>query len=911
MNFGMLFDYLWDIVHDSEQCRVFQDICTEKGIPTLYSKTIYNIKKMFAHICSECVVAVYHEMKGEGKLTGATREERTQFFCETYLSDKHFAQFFLNKYPIIKDAITITAHDYINLCTNIVIGYYGNADAIEDAFGHNLGQVNEIALPAGDLHNGKAVSIVTFDAGKLVYKPRDLKTDRIFENVVSLIAGNIPTMPTFCFPKGLEQENYSWQEFMEHAPCANMEQVHRFYYRAGIYLAVFYLFSSCDMHYDNMISHGEYPIFFDVETLVTGKLGVDSLNAKEVSNSVLSTNMIPISLDSPALDVNMSALFTGKHQSKKVTQYTIEADNDLDWAFVKRYITIEGSNNKVLCCDHEVLASDVEGDLIAGFSDAMHVVVEQKKLIMDLVMSIDSNTKVRQVIRPTQVYARFISACRNPAYATDYSKTESILDILFQKFTPGNFGYLRVEREVADLKRGYIPSFYTKYGSTDLFSYSDNQIVCANYFHCTPRDVVLKKIKELDQNLIEYQTRLISMSLLMTCDVRELHGRTIYSSKTDKRSCLQLDENSITALLKEYADYISKNIIFYANNQCTMALPVIKENSFSIHSIDFGLYDSGGIIWLLALCGYYYDSSLDKYVTGFLNALISKYTTAKQMNSQPINYSLGNGMSGFLYVVFNVARLHNDQYLYGFCRTLVQDIFCFYADLPITWELFDYLGGLPGCIYLLCKLHLADSSIVPKEALENLGDRFLSRVLSADITSLEFGYAHGRVGLAVALAGMYEVTKNSNYLDGIKNVFPTNCDDVDSISWCRGQAGWLLASHLIAAHTGDIQYSSHAYRFGEEHMEQLLTCDNACLCHGVWGSVDVLNTLGLRAKLRDLTPLKVNFDSLVDLKFIESSKYCYEPFMTGISGVAYSLLRLIREVPSLLSLDIFTLDDSL
>ena len=31
----------------------------------------------------------------------------------------------------------------------------------------------------------------------------------------------------------------------------NTKQVHNFYYRAGIYLATFYVFSSCDMHYDN------------------------------------------------------------------------------------------------------------------------------------------------------------------------------------------------------------------------------------------------------------------------------------------------------------------------------------------------------------------------------------------------------------------------------------------------------------------------------------------------------------------------------------------------------------------------------------------------------------------------------------------------------------------------------------
>ena len=82
-------------------------------------------------------------------------------------------------------------------------------------------------------------------------------------------------------------------------------------------MATFYVFSSCDMHYDNMISCGEYPFFFDVETLVTGRMDNDMILPKSINNSILSTNVLPISVDSVALDINMSALFTGRHQSKR------------------------------------------------------------------------------------------------------------------------------------------------------------------------------------------------------------------------------------------------------------------------------------------------------------------------------------------------------------------------------------------------------------------------------------------------------------------------------------------------------------------------------------------------------------------------------------------------------------------
>ena len=43
---------------------------------------------------------------------------------------------------------------------------------------------------------------------------------------------------------------------------------------------------------------------------------------------------------------------------------------------------------------------------------------------------------------------------------TSIKKYNSIFDILLSKFTFGKHGFLRVEKEVSDLKKGNIPLFY-------------------------------------------------------------------------------------------------------------------------------------------------------------------------------------------------------------------------------------------------------------------------------------------------------------------------------------------------------------------------------------------------------------------------------------------------------------------
>lgn len=235
---------------------------------------------------------------------------------------------------------------------------------------------------------------------------------------------------------------------------------------------------------------------------------------------------------------------------------------------------------------------------------------------------------------------------------------------------------------------------------------------------------------------------------------------------------------------------------------------------------------------------------------------------------------------------------------------LIDDIIKRHSTLPKTSELFDFLGGVPGSIYVLCKIFLADNKFISRDELVELCNRFMLCIQNVDVTTLETGFAHGRIGLSVALAGMYEVTKEKGYIELIKKIFPASWDSLESTGWCRGKTGWILASHLISMHTHNV---IDFCKDGPNSVEykKLLLCDNASLCHGFWGTIDVMNTLGYSDMLKQEELRTLQFETLSEVRFLESSKYCYESFMAGASGVAYALLHLIRDVPSVLSFDIF------
>lgn len=899
MEFGVFFDNLWELLKNDGQYYRLQMLCEQKGNKVIIGSVVRNLKMLYKQISTECVISSYHELRRSGGLDGKDRETRVHTFSTKYLNNTQYAQDFLDKYPVIGDTLQRTTYDYIRLCSEIIERYYHDITNIETAFGVNYGDIVEIALPSGDLHNGKAVTIVNLEKGKLVYKPRDLSTDRILESFVSYVASCIPSPPSFYFLKGYQGDGYSWQEYAKAIPCSNIDEVHRFFYRAGVYLAIFYLFSSNDMHYDNMICFGEHPIFFDVETLITAKLEYGTVNLRTVTNSVLATNVLPISVVSAAADVNMSALFTGKHQSKKVTQYLIEPDDELDWVFSKKFLTIEGKKNRVICQGKEIPAAFVESDIISGFSQAMSVVINNKKEVSHMIEMIDGNTKIRQVIRPTQVYGQFISAYRNPLYATDLRNIDRILDILFRKFAPGSHGYLRVEREVDDLSQGYIPSFYTRVNDRNLFSSMDDKIICHDYFLYCPRDIVLNKLLHLDQSMIDYQVRLISMSLLLTHDIQDIHSTDVDGGSVD----LLGGSYSALEIIKEYVEYIKQNIVSFDNGQYTLVLPAIRDEGFFIHGLDFGVYDSGGIILLLAMYAHHFDESFKDTVKGLINSLVSKYHIGRNAQPNTLNYSLSNGITGFWYVVYNVSKLWQDQSLHSLCMTMAEDVLNHYLS-DIDDNTFDFLGGVPGALYLLCKMCLCESTNVNCDAVKQLGYQLNEKIMSLDCSSLEYGFAHGRTGLAVALSGLFQITGDATIIDAIHRLMPASIDTLSMESWCRGKAGWLLACKLIAENTGESAFIERAHLDNFEELFNLCNQDNACLCHGYWGNVDILNSLGFLDFLKDKIPTEGGLRSILDMHFINGSRYHYEPFMGGGAGVAYALLRFIAKAPSILSFEI-------
>ena len=81
---------------------------------------------------------------------------------------------------------------------------------------------------------------------------------------------------------------------------------------------------------------------------------------------------------------------------------------------------------------------------------------------------------------------------------------------------------------------------------------------------------------------------------------------------------------------------------------------------------------------------------------------------------------------------------------------------------------------------------------------------------------------------------------------------------------------------------------------------------NLCLCHGIYGNVDIFRKIDLIKQNMPLQriSLKKIFNDFDNLKWLKIDMK-FDSFMLGTPGVIYSLLSLYENYPSILALDIY------
>ncbi|MBL4605024.1 MAG: type 2 lantipeptide synthetase LanM, partial [Flavobacteriaceae bacterium] len=374
----------------------------------------------------------------------------------------------------------------------------------------------------GDFHSGTCTAIVELSNNKkIVYKPTDGKVTEAYYQLLDWI-NNHYSLGNYRF-KILNREKYQWLEFVEYDSCQTTEDLETYYKRAGFIIGLVYLLNGCDYHYENIIANGSSPVLIDHETIIQPKISEKyrlffRQFIESSRPSVLDSFLLPNKNTASLLPKGMCGLGYHKQtQFQGIEKVGVNRFSD-DWKMSTHFVTQNlFKNNIPLFKGKKVYPKEYLKELLSGFEFCYRLLTKEKTFLLssNSPLKAFNNTKVRFIWRPTSVYARIFNRMKLPENLKNTDSYEKqIKDYLFVAFkkVPKNSSLnLILKSEINQMLKGDIPYFEANTSSRDLHTEFG---VIENFFDLSCIGNLKSKLKELSQEDLEFQKKLIAESIL-------------------------------------------------------------------------------------------------------------------------------------------------------------------------------------------------------------------------------------------------------------------------------------------------------------------------------------------------------------------------------------------------------------
>lgn len=137
---------------------------------------------------------------------------------------------------------------------------------------------------------------------KVYYKPKDLRADILFSEFLNRMKTSGFHLELL-LPHTLEKNGYGWSNEVPIRECDDESDVSLYYQRFGAWLAIFHVLAASDMHMENFIANGAFPVPVDFEMLLQSPrqrpvltspaTEAEWLATQYLEHSVQSTGMLP------------------------------------------------------------------------------------------------------------------------------------------------------------------------------------------------------------------------------------------------------------------------------------------------------------------------------------------------------------------------------------------------------------------------------------------------------------------------------------------------------------------------------------------------------------------------------------------------------------------------------------------
>ncbi len=428
---------------------------------------------------------IQHNSLDASLLTGSKSRHIYNEFLSLYEGKGLLSLF--SEYGVLARLLVLRVEQWIEACKEFLQRFKEDRQEIEQyfQFGNSpLGPIMQIRAGCSDPHNnGRSVLILGFSNGrKLVYKPRSLDIDRAFFHLLAWI--NVRGLsPQLKGLRILSRATHGWMEYTEHLPCKTQEEVQRYYQRAGQLVGLLYVLQASDMHYENMIASGEYPIPIDLETIVTplyySMSQDDSVPGSRIRNTidyaVSQSTLLPMKFPIKGKSLDLS--FLGCVAEFDAPSEALRWKNINTDAMIQVYepVKLEAQKNSVVFDGSVVKPSDYIEDIVTGFRTIYDLLTTCRDDLLAPWGPLASfiGCPIRYLFRSTFIYEKLLTRLTHPHFLRTSVDRWIEMQIFKKPLLKKNTDLpLRaiVEAEVSALEQLDIPRFVALPESNDLFT---------------------------------------------------------------------------------------------------------------------------------------------------------------------------------------------------------------------------------------------------------------------------------------------------------------------------------------------------------------------------------------------------------------------------------------------------------
>lgn len=788
-----------------------------------------------------CLIADMHEKKDAGQLNGHSSAEEYDDYVSKYLLNERECREFLKKYPIMTELLIRKIRDYINYVDEILQHFYQDRETISKEFHieQNTMEITKISFNQDEEHfPGRMVAQVSLKGGEIIYyKPHSL-----------LLAEQYQKIENWLWEKmGLEKsrhlvasrDDYGWEQDVTEAECKCTKEIKEYYYRCGAECCLTYVLGMTDIHMDNVIAHGKYSVIIDTEFMFDRRIevGTQGKNLQQnLMDTVMHTGFVPNGMGT--MHVNVSVLNTCDEQRLSVKMPMVINKGTSEMNISYHYPKLSHKKNMPIYEGKYISFENYMNEFISGFRRAYDCIKADPEVLVGMCQPIMKKS-VRYLFRNTQEYYMYITSFNFPELMRNQAKRQLSLWHMNRGLHCNETYRVKILiYEMQCVYDGIIPIFYAD--GKNLLMGDDEYI--ENYFQRDNEQQLKLRVEKLSDWDKDFQTKVIQSALLM------------YAKKKDNwDGQLGQPQPKIGELTAErIAKWVFNAAVLTGDKMEWTSVIYGKDGWTKAGKADIYLYNGLSGIFL------FFEAMWQKKHENFYHSVVEQLK--KQLcehtdiliqngsNHQSDRMGLFDGEASVAFTYWIMYKLTAEESYIVYAKKQCQ--FILDNDYQVTSD--DLIQGRAGIIILLLLMYKTTQDKMYLDIAQEVGTNLVESIQSKNCLA---GMAHGYSGMAVAMALLGKYTGEENYKeivlelcrkeDQLFDYSMNNWCDIregkenprNTVAWCHGSAGILLARALIHKISGLSINQLFKNIPLNQVTDQICQTEKTdwCLCHGQAG----------------------------------------------------------------------------